>query len=192
MRPVHPSQTSSDTSVKTDPRFRIQPLTNIGEAISKPPPDRTSFGSGAYFVTAGAAGRRSVFQTEKMARLFIDTIYLYRREHKFLIHRFVVMRDHVHLLVSPLEADLPRSLQLIKGGFSYRAKKELGVSFEIWERGYVDHRIRDANDYRRHIEYIDQNPVRAGFVIETDKYPYSSAHPGFELDACPQGLKPRE
>jgi putative transposase len=97
-----------------------------------------------------------------MARLFIDTMYLYRRDHKFLIHRFVVMRDHVHLLLSPLGVDLPRAVQLIKGGFSYRAKKELGVGFEIWERGYVDHRIRDANDYRRHVEYIDQNPVRQG------------------------------
>jgi REP element-mobilizing transposase RayT len=70
-----------------------------------------------------------------MARLFIDTMYLYRRDHKFLIHRFVVMRDHVHLLLSPLGVDLPRAVQLIKGGFSYRAKKELGVGFgsgDMW------------------------------------------------------------
>jgi putative transposase len=126
-----------------------------------------------------------------MARLFIDTLYLYRREHKFLLHRFVVMRDHVHLLLSPLGEDLPRAVQLIKGGFSYRAKKELCVGFEIWERGYVDHRIRDANDYWRHVEYIDQNPIRAGIVIQPDDYPYSSIHPGFELDPCPEGLKPQ-
>jgi putative transposase len=125
-----------------------------------------------------------------MARLFIDTMYLYRRDHKFLIHRFVVMRDHIHLLPSPLEVDLSRAVQFIKGGFSYRAKKELGVCFEIWERGYVDHCIRDANDYRRHVEYIDQNPVRAGIVIQPEEYPYSSIHPGFELDPCPEGLKP--
>jgi putative transposase len=118
-------------------------------------------------------------------------MYLYRREHKFLIHSFAVMGNHFHLLLSPLEADLPRAAQLIKGGFSYRAKKELGVSFDIWERGYVDHRIRDANDYHRHVEYIDKNPVRAGFVLQPEKYPYSSAHPGFELDPCPPGLKPR-
>ena len=87
-----------------------------------------------------------------MARLFINRLYLYRREHKFLINCFVVMRDHVHLLISPLEVDMPRAVQFIKGGFSYRAKKELGVSFEIWQRGYVDHRIRDADDYCPHID----------------------------------------
>ena len=68
-------------------------------------------------------------------------------------------------------------MQLIKGGFSYRAKKELGVNLKIWQRGYVDHRIRDADDYRRHIEYIDQNPVRARLVMRLEEYPYSSAHP---------------
>lgn len=159
-------------------------------AISKPPPDRTTFGSGSYFITASTAGRRSVFQTERMARLFIDTIYLYRHEHKFLVHRFVVMRDHFHLLFSPLEGELSRAVQFIKGGFSYRAKKELGMNKEIWQRGYVDHRIRDANDYHRHIEYIDQNPVRARIVVRPEDYPYSSVHPGFELDPCPEGLKP--
>jgi putative transposase len=118
-------------------------------------------------------------------------MYFYRGEHKFLIHRFVVMRDHFHLLLSPLNVDLQRAVQFIKGGFSYRAKKELGVSYEIWERGYVDHRIRDADDYRQHVEYIDQNPVRARMVAEPEKYPYSSVYPEFELDPCPEGLKPR-
>jgi putative transposase len=126
-----------------------------------------------------------------MGRLFIDTMYVYRREHKFLIHRFVVMRDHFHLLLSPMGVDLSRSVQFIKGGFSYRAKRELGMNLEIWERGYVNHRIRDANDYRGHIDYIDQNPVRARIVVQACEYPYSSVHPSFELDPCPEGLKPR-
>lgn len=81
-------------------------------------------------------------------------------------------------------------MQFIKGGFSYRARKELGVNLEIWERGYVDHRIRDTNDHCRHIEYIDQNPVRAGIVTRVRDYAHSSAHPGFALDPPPDGLKP--
>ena len=167
---VHPSQTFQTSCIQI-------PLPERGPTITKPPPDRTSFGTGVYFITASAAGHRSIFQTDRMARLLIDTLYFYRCEHRFLIHRFVVMRDHFHLLLSPADADLPRAVQFIKGGFSYRAKKKLGVSFEIWERGYVDHRIRDANDYRRHVEYIDQNPVRARIVAEPGEYPYSSVHP---------------
>ena len=56
--------------------------------MSKPPRDQTSFGSNTYFVTASTWGHRSLFQTERMARLFIDTLHHYRREQRFLIHEF--------------------------------------------------------------------------------------------------------
>ena len=69
-------------------------------------------------------------------------------------------------------------MQFIKGGFSYRVKKELALNMEIWERGYVDHRIRDATDYARHVGYIRQNPVEAKIVSRAEDYLYSSSHGG--------------
>ena len=81
-------------------------------------------------------------------------------------------------------------MQFIKGGFSYRVKKELSLNMEIWERGYVDHRIRDMDDYARHAGYVRQNPVRAGIVKREEDYPYSSACGRFDSDPCPDGLKP--
>lgn len=159
--------------------------------MSKPPRDHTSFGSNTYFITAGTWGHRSLFQTDRTARCFLDTLFRYRREGKFLLHEFVVMPNHVHLLFTPLEIALERAVQLIKGGFSYRVKKELGLNCEVWERGYVDHRIRDPNDYAQHVDYIRQNPVEVRLVNVPEEYPYSSAHGEFELDACPQGLKPK-
>lgn len=153
--------------------------------MSKPPPDRTSFGSDTYFVTASTWGHRPLLQTERMARLFIDTLYHYRSEKKFLIHEFVVMPDHSHLLLTPTEISIEKAMQFIKGGFSYRVKKELGLNCEVWERGYVCHRIRDANDYSRHVKYTRSNPVEAELAVTIEEYPYSSAHPGFKLDACP-------
>ena len=124
-----------------------------------------------------------------MARLFIDTLLHYRSERKYLLHEFVVMPNHVHLLLTPADT-LARVVQFIKGGFSYRAKKELGVSMEIWERGYVEHRIRNAGDHEHHVRYIRQNPVRAGLVATTEAYPYTSASCVTALDPSPQGLKP--
>jgi putative transposase len=125
-----------------------------------------------------------------MAHLFTDTLFHYRAEKKFLLHEFVVMPNHFHLLFSPLGIALERVIQLVKGGFSYRVKKDLGLNIEVWERGYVDHRVRDANDYARHVKYIRQNPVEARIVSRAEVYAYSSARQGFELDPCPQGLKP--
>jgi putative transposase len=157
--------------------------------MSKPPRDRTSFGSNVYFITASTWRHRSLFQTERMARLFIDTIFGYRRERKFLIHEFVVMPTHFHLPLTPSEITLERAVQFIKGGFSYSVKKDLALNMEIWERGDVDHRIRDAEDDSRHVEYIRQNPVEARIVGQAADYEYGSAHGGFELDPCPQELE---
>ncbi len=81
-------------------------------------------------------------------------------------------------------------MQFIKGGYSYRARKELGLAMEIWEQGYVDHRIRDADDYAQHVAYIRQNPVEAHLASCAKDYPCGSAHAGFELGCVPAGLKP--
>ncbi len=124
-----------------------------------------------------------------MATLLIDVLLHYRSGQKYLLHEFVIMPNHVHVLLSPMET-LARAVQFIKGGFSYRAKKELGISMEIWERGYVEHRVRNAMDYEHHVEYICQNPVRAGLAETPEKYHWSSAGCGIALDPCPLGLKP--
>ena len=144
-----------------------------------------------YFVTTKAWEGQPLFQSERMAKLFLETLFHYRKEGKFQVHEFVLMPNHVHMLLTPMPGNtIERAMQLIKGGFSHRAGKELGMNREIWQRGYVDHRIRDAQDYARHREYIRSNPIRAHLVGAPEEYPFSSAFPGFALDPLPQGLKP--
>ncbi len=149
----------------------------------------TNYGQ-TYMVTSETWGRRALFRAEPWARLFVDTLYHYRGS-AYLLHEFVVMPDHVHLLVTPLTG-LERAVQFIKGGFSYRAKKELGSNLEIWQTGFSDHRIRDAEDYAQHVEYIRQNPVRKRLVEKAEEFAFSSDFFGFELDDIPQGLKPQD
>jgi len=140
-------------------------------------------------VTTETWGRRSLFNTDRWARLLIDTLYHYRGT-AYLLHEFVIMPDHIHLLITPLTS-LEKAVQFIKGGFSFQAKKELGSHMEVWQKGFQDHRIRDADDYAQHIRYIQENPVRKHLYERASECPFSSAHPGFELDAVPQGLKPQ-
>jgi len=139
-------------------------------------------------VTSSTWGRRALFQKERWARLLIDTLYHYRGS-AYLLHEFLIMPDHVHVILTP-RTSLEKAVQFIKGGFSYRAKKELGSNMEVWQKGFSDHRIRDASDYRIHQIYIQQNPVRKHLCERVEEYPYSSARAGFELDPAPPGLKP--
>jgi putative transposase len=85
---------------------------------------------------------------------------------------------------------LERVLQQIKGGFSFRAKKELGFGGEIWEKSFYDIRVRDWERYRGFRRYIHLNPVKRGLVAVPEEYLYSSAGAGIALDAVPQRLKP--
>jgi putative transposase len=124
-----------------------------------------------------------MFQVENYARLFLKTLFHYRREGHFLLHSFVLMPDHVHLLLTPAQdVTLERTVQLIKGGYSHTLGTLIGRKSEIWQRGFTDHRIRDAHDFVHHWNYIHQNPVVARLVVNPSEYRYCSAFPGFKLD----------
>ena len=84
---------------------------------------------------------------------------------------------------------MEKAVQLIRGGFSFRVKREMGLALEVWQPGPTNHRIRDAGDYARHVEYIWQNPVKRHLVEDPREYPFSSASRALELDPAPPGLK---
>jgi putative transposase len=154
----------------------------------RPPREHATSNGQTYMITSSTWGRRALFSREVWASLLIDTLYHYRGT-AYLLHEFVVMPDHIHVLLTP-KTSLEKAVQFIKGGFSYRAKKEIGSNLEIWQKGFSDHRIRDAGDYRIHRVYMRQNPVQENLCERPEDYPHSSARSGFDLDPTPQGLKP--
>ena len=152
-------------------------------------PHRGTTGTGTYFITSATYQKMSLFQTERMGALFLDVLRGYRTQGRYLLHEFVLMPDHFHLLLTPNQS-LEKAVQLIKGGFSYRAKKELGYCGEIWEHSFYDRRVRDAKEYERFREYIHENPVKRGLALVVAEYRYSSAAETSPLDAVPRWLKP--
>src|ERR1035441_10878697 len=73
-------------------------------------PYRGNTGSGTYFITACAFQKQQLLQSDRMARLFLDVVLNYRSQEKYLLHEFVLMPDHFHLLITPL-ATLERALR---------------------------------------------------------------------------------
>jgi putative transposase len=129
---------------------------------------------------------RRLFVVERYARLFLKTLYHYRREGRYALHAFVLMPDHVHLLLTPAQdVTIERAVQLIKGGYSHALGTLIGRNAEVWQRGFTDHRIRDEQDFARHRDYIHQNPVEGRIVTDPKDYRYCSAFPGFKLDLWP-------
>jgi putative transposase len=153
-------------------------------------PTRAMSPPGTYFVTFSTWQRWRLFVVEPYARLFLKTLYGYKRQERFQLHAFVLMPEHVHLILTlAIDVTLERAMQLIKGGYSHAVGVEFDRKGEVWQRGFTDHRIRDAEDFANHRDYIHQNPVERRLVESASQYRYCSAFPGFKLDAWPPVAK---
>ena len=144
-----------------------------------------------YFITASAYMHQNLFQRTETADLLVTTLFGYRDRGEFLLHEFVVMPNHIHLLISVDDGHaVGRAMQMTKGGFSHAVGKA-GLKLKaIWQPSYYEHRVRDEEEYERMRTYIHQNPVRRGLAEKSADYPYSSARTSWRLDDVPGRLKP--
>jgi putative transposase len=137
-----------------------------------------------YFITICAHMQRNLFQRDEVAELMVATFVKYRNAGEFELHEYVVMPNHVHLLLSLNDQQqLGRVIQLIKGGFSHSLREHRTVFPVVWQQRYHDRRVRDAKEFAEFSRYIRQNPVGKGLVEKAEDYLYSSA-------GVLQGLKP--
>jgi putative transposase len=112
-----------------------------------------------------------------MANLFVEVLRFYVRAEKFTVHDFVIMPNHIHLLMTiPGALSIEGAMQLIKGNFSFRANKELGFKGEIWQRGFSDVLVTDKQSFQSHRSYINNNPVKKGLAKSPEEYRYGSAY----------------
>jgi putative transposase len=154
-------------------------------------PHRGETSCTTYSITAGTYCKKNILQSERMADLFCQTLVGYRDSGKFQLHAFVVMPNHIHLLLTVAEGlTLERVVQFIKGGFSHEAGKLAGLSGPMWQESFIDRRVRDCAECAKYMEYIHHNPVRAGLVSSAEHFRYSSSNKEFKLDELPQRLKP--
>ncbi len=122
-----------------------------------------------------------LLQSNRNAILLREILFHYRDEKRYRLHPFVIMPDHLHLLLTPAEdQSLERCAQCIKGGFSHAMRAQTGWKAEIWQRSFHERRIRDEKDYRIHCDYIAGNPA-------TPDYEFLEMN-GPTLDPMPDAL----
>jgi putative transposase len=97
------------------------------------------------------------------------------RFRRYQLHSFVVMPNHVHLLVTP-QVVATRWLGPLKGFTSFRANQILGRSGgHFWQDESYDHLVKSGEEFDRIRKYIELNPVTAGLVATAEDFPWSSA-----------------
>jgi putative transposase len=138
-----------------------------------------------FFVTTNTAGRRRVFQVTANAELLLCLLKEDRARGRYEIHAYVIMPDHIHLILTPApDVSLEKAMQFIKGGYSFRLKSKA----KVWQEGFAWERMKDARDYASHRDYIHANPVRRHICERAEEFVYSSAA-GRGVDPAPGYLR---
>ncbi len=154
---------------------------------------------GIFFFTVVTAGRRPILTTDVARALLRRVVDEVRGGYPFAVEAWVLLPDHLHCIWALPDGDMDFSKRwgLIKAGFSKRAQGMLDDKPQesasrikhrestIWQRRFWEHRIRNQEDYRRHMDYIHFNPVKHELVEHVRDWPYSTFHRYVEAGVYP-------
>ncbi len=110
-----------------------------------------------------------------LASIVVDSILEYAAG-RYEIHAWCVMPNHVHALIKTTEFSLSSIIRSWKSYTANKINKTIGKQQNIWQREYFDRYIRDDKHFIDTINYIEDNPVKAGLVKQKDEWEWSSAH----------------
>jgi REP element-mobilizing transposase RayT len=131
-----------------------------------------------YSITKCVLRRRRILDNEQRFLILINSLKFLRDHDRIRVLAFCVMPDHLHLLLFIL-AD--NTLTEVMRSFSRATSRQLNVAIgssgPYWQEGFHDHRCRNEEDIHDLLSYIEQNPVRAGFVKSAHDWKFSSAAP---------------
>jgi len=125
-----------------------------------------------HFVTFGCYHRRKSLATPDAASIFEAALERVRRDFKLHVYGYVVMPEHVHLLVSePEQTTLADAIKSLKQGVSRRL---IGESAHFWQKRYYDFNIRDHQQFTEKLRYIHRNPVVRDLCERPEDWHWSS------------------
>ena len=126
-----------------------------------------------YFITALTQDRKSILIN--YFGLLWQSINKYTDVLDFILIAYVILPDHLHLMINPKKGDPSAIMQKIKLSFSKKLKFERkGKHSKIRQRRFWDHVIGNDQDMKNHIDYIHYNPVKHGYVVSPYEWQYSS------------------
>jgi putative transposase len=123
-----------------------------------------------HFVTFSCHARRPYLSTDAARNTFERALTLMRSRYSFLLHGYVVMPDHVHLLLSePIHAPLAKALQAIKLSVAFHRPER-----PFWQKRYYDFNVYSERKRTQKLTYMHRNPVARGLVRDPGDWAWSS------------------
>ncbi len=111
----------------------------------------------------------------RVAEMVQDSLLFYDGE-RYVLSAWVVMPNHVHLLVAPAkDEELSVILHSLKSYTAHKANRILGRTGRFWQRESFERYIRDYGHFQNVVAYIENNPVKARLCPNPSDWPHSSA-----------------
>jgi REP element-mobilizing transposase RayT len=147
-----------------------------------PPPGKLTSGQAFAWMDrflGQAHGGPQWLRNPTLAGIVVDAIHFGEQTlGHYELGAYVVMPNHVHLLVTPRVA-VPKLMRRLKGYTAREANRVLNRTGEaFWQAESYDHWVRNEQEWRRIVAYIERNPVAAGLAARPEDYPWSSAAAG--------------
>lgn len=137
---------------------------------------RCSLPGTPYLITTICAGRSPLFQEWTCASAVAATLAEARLWRDARLECWVLMPDHLHMVVTLGKEELPQLMRRTKAVTSRAANVSLGRNGgPVWARGYHDRALRHEDDLRVVARYVIANPLRAGLAAAVADYPYWDA-----------------
>jgi len=144
--------------------------------------------AGRYFFVTTNLARGTPKLTPNERGICVECLDKSRAKHGFSLFAYVVMLDHVHLLLRPWASSLPEIMGDWKSKCAAAVAKKRGTRGPIWQKRYFDFILRRASDFGDKLGYIHENPVTAGLVARAEDWLWSSA--AFYAKKTPILLRP--
>jgi len=126
----------------------------------------------SHFVTFCCYHRRPLFTTDESRRVFENALERVRRKFCLRVYGYVVMLEHIHLLVSePARDTLADALKSLKQGVARRLIEDAD---HFWQKRYYDFNVRNEEQFVEKLHYIHGNPVKQGLCASPEDWPWSS------------------
>ncbi len=116
---------------------------------------------GAYFVTIGCREKKSFFENKLLKQILVRNIENIEKRFSITVNAYVVMPDHLHLIVTLPEDNsfsLSKIVQVFKSLVAYDFRLK-GNKNRIWQRGFYEHVIRNEKDFLEKMNYVLNNPL---------------------------------
>jgi putative transposase len=137
-------------------------------------------GPGTFFVTKCLEPRKPVID-EQVASKVGSALCFYVEKKLIYLAAFVVMLDHWHVVLATADGKpVSQRMQNLGRWLSRNCDTILSGQGCDWQDGFHETRIRSAKQFQFICAYIEENPVRAGFVQSPSDWKWSSAHPNYQ------------